>query len=115
MRVRKFWNKETHAKTYCNGGGEYLVKPEESLTIKQIISRYMQGMPLDIMRRPCTFEDDDVDVDTLLNSPDIDTSRDLVDIMELQDNVTERIVSIASKLKKRAKKVEQKQKEEIEQ
>lgn len=90
-KIRKFWVDETHKKSYCKSGGDYLAKPEESLTIKQIIARYLQGQPLDIMRRPCTYEDENVSDDALFDSPDIDTARDLVDIMDYQRNLSNRI------------------------
>ena len=90
-KIRKFWDDSTHKKSYCKSGGEYLAKPEESLTIKQIIARYLEGQPLDIMRRPCTYEDENVSDDALFDSPDMDPARDLVDIMEYQRTLSNRI------------------------
>lgn len=90
-KVRKFWVDDTHKKSYCKSGGEYLAKPEESLTIKQIIARYLQGQPLDVIRRNGTYESDDVTDDALFDSPDIDTARDLVDIMDFQRKISHRI------------------------
>ena len=75
-KIRKFWVDSTHKKSYCKSGGEYLAKPEESLTVKQIVSRYLQGQPLDIMPRPVSYEDDGVSDDVLFDSPDIDSARD---------------------------------------
>lgn len=102
-KIRKFWDDSTHKKSYCKSGGEYLAKPEESLTIKQIISRYMQGQPLDLFRRPCSFEDDNVSDDALFDSPDMDSARDLVDVMEYQQGLERRINRLSNLLKPKPK------------
>lgn len=68
--------------------------PDESLSIKEILQRFVNGMPLDVARRPVVFGDDlEQSEDDWNVHPSNQFEHDILDLIEGQeevDNITAR-------------------------
>ena len=71
--------------------------PDESLSIKEILQRFVSGLPLDVARRPVVFGDDIEQSENDWNvHPSNQFEHDLLDLIEGQeevDNITSRKMS----------------------
>lgn len=73
--------------------------PDQSLTVKEMIYRYANGMPLDIAQRVGLF--DDLDDDDFTVHPANMQNLDLSDVIEMHRDASERINQLRSTLQKR--------------
>lgn len=68
--------------------------PDESLSVKEILQRFVSGQPLDLVRRPAVFGDDMEQSESDWNvHPSNQFEHDLLDLIEAQeavDNITAR-------------------------
>lgn len=76
-----------------------LTVPDESLSIKDILYRYAQGMPLDEYRRNVTYGDD---IETQENDdfevhPANTFAHDILDLLPASDNLSEAVHAVPPK------------------
>ena len=100
--ARPFYNPRFHVNPHPNRGleklsDEVITEPDLSVTVEDIYSRYVRGMPISGLARPVYFSSDDDDDDFV--DPAYRQNLDLTDFDEFGNEMKGYIESTSTRLK----------------
>lgn len=92
--VRNCYNAHLFPREYEKGGGVSLSIPDESMSVREILSRYARGIPFSGPMRNPVYDEDSVFPEGM---PDL-SQMDYTEVQELYDQLGAQIISIRSQL-----------------